>query len=161
MANHAKQVSTLKAKIELYDIENGNNIEKLKTEDLVKRYDNQQAVLSLCIHSADVSNPAKPFIVYKKWVDLVFVEFFNQGDLEKSMKLPVSILCDRETTNISKSQIGFINFVVKPTFDLLSVFVPEVKQYQENIELNISIFQKKALEEDEAKLIKKSSINKN
>lgn len=36
----------------------------------------------------------------------VLQEFFNQGDLEKKAGLPVSMLMDRNTTNIAKMQIG-------------------------------------------------------
>ena len=48
--------------------------------------------------------------IYDEWVDLVFIEFFNQGDVEKKYNLPVTILCDRDTTDTVNSQIGFINF---------------------------------------------------
>mmetsp|Transcript_31501 Transcript_31501/g.32707 ORF Transcript_31501/g.32707 Transcript_31501/m.32707 type:complete len:515 (+) Transcript_31501:12-1556(+) len=151
MANHAAQQGKLKTKIELFDIFEGKNIEKLSSSDVSKKYDNQQMVLDLLIHTADVSNPAKPFVVYKKWVDLVFVEFFAQGDLEKMKGLPVTILCDRETTSMSKSQIFFINLVVKPTFETLAKFIPEVKPYQENIELNHKLMEERIEEEEKRK----------
>ena len=51
-----------------------------------------------------------PFI-YKKCFDLVFLEFFNQGDLEKKKNLNISLVWDRDNTNINKAQIGFINFL--------------------------------------------------
>ena len=34
-------------------------------------------------HLADISNPAKPFAVCRQWTDLLFIEFFAQGDMEK------------------------------------------------------------------------------
>lgn len=157
MANHLKHMTNLKNKADLYEIEEGKKVEKLISNDLAKKYENQQAILNLCIHTADVSNPSKPFIVYKKWVDILFVEFFHQGDLEKEKNLPVSLLCDRSTTVISKSQIGFINFVVRPTFDLLARFIPEIKPYRENINLNQCIYESK-LEDD---VIKIDSLEKN
>ena len=42
--------------------------------------------------------PSCAFFIKHK---LNFAEFFNQGDTEKSMKLEVSMMCDRETTNIA------------------------------------------------------------
>ncbi|CAK5095866.1 unnamed protein product [Meloidogyne enterolobii] len=45
----------------------------------------------------------------------VLEEFFRQGDLEASMGLPYSPLCDRHTTHVAESQIGFIDFIVEPT----------------------------------------------
>ena len=34
------------------------------------------------------------------------------------------MLCDRKTTNVSKSQIGFIDFVVVPYFEAISKILP-------------------------------------
>jgi cAMP-specific phosphodiesterase 4 len=42
------------------------------------------------------------------------------------MGLEITMLCDRKTTNISKSQVGFIDFVVKPYFEALTVILPEM-----------------------------------
>ena len=33
---------------------------------------------------------------------------------------------DRCTTNIAKSQIGFISFIIKPSFEIMSNFLPNV-----------------------------------
>lgn len=52
----------------------------------------------------------------KKWTYLLFDEFFDQGDLEKEKGLPISMLCDRDNTNVAQSQPGFIGFVVMPLF---------------------------------------------
>ena len=156
MALHMKQLNNIKAKIELFEISKGKNIEKLQSDDLNKMYDNSQMVLNLIMHAADVSNPAKSFICYKKWVDLVFGEFFNQGDEEKKLGLPVTILCDRETTSKSKSQMGFINFVVKPTFELVSIFAPDATLYLQNIEINLGLYEQIYQQEQEQK---KNKIN--
>ena len=142
MANHAKHLNTLKAKLETFDIRNGKNVERMIFPDNVaKTYENQQMVLNMCIHSADVSNPAKPVHLNKIWVEKVFIEFFNQGDLEKEKNLPVSLLCDRETTNIIKSQIGFINFVVVPTFETLMNIIPHINPYMDIIKANLKRYE--------------------
>lgn len=44
---------------------------------------------------------------------IILEEFFRQGDLEASMGLPYSPLCDRHTTHVAESQIGFIDFIVE------------------------------------------------
>jgi hypothetical protein len=38
--------------------------------------------------------------------------------MEKKLNLPVSQLCDRETTNLAKAQIGFIDYIVLPTYQV-------------------------------------------
>ena len=42
-----------------------------------------------------------------------------KGDAERELGIPFSPLCDRETTMVSQSQIGFIDFIITPTFNLL------------------------------------------
>jgi len=57
----------------------------------------------MAIHLADISNTSKPWKVCKQWVDLLFVEFFEQGDRERELGMPISYLMDRYTTNAAKS----------------------------------------------------------
>lgn len=160
MANHAKHLNTLKAKLETFDIRNGKNVERMIFPDNVaKTYENQQMVLNMCIHSADVSNPAKPAHLNKIWVEKVFIEFFNQGDLEKEKNLPVSLLCDRETTNIIKSQIGFINFVVVPTFETLMNIIPHINPYMDIIKANMKRYEN-LLQDEECKINIKNNLKK-
>jgi len=54
----------------------------------------------------------------------LFEEFFQQGDLEKDQGLQISMLCDRETTNVALSQPGFIGFVSLPLFNNLANIMP-------------------------------------
>jgi len=74
-------------------------------------------VLSIALKSADLSHAAKNDDLHRKWTDLVCEEFFNQGDKEKSLGQPVSMYCDRETTDIPKSQAGFIKNICLPLYE--------------------------------------------
>uniref|UniRef100_A0A670Y2L8 Phosphodiesterase n=1 Tax=Pseudonaja textilis TaxID=8673 RepID=A0A670Y2L8_PSETE len=58
------------------------------------------------MESADISHPAKPWELHHQWSEALLEEFFEQGDKEAEMGLPISSLCDRKTTNIAESQIG-------------------------------------------------------
>ena len=40
------------------------------------------------------------------------------------MGLEITMLCDRKTTNIGRSQIGFIDYVVVPYFEALASVLP-------------------------------------
>lgn len=145
MTNHARYLATLKSKLETFDIRSGKNVDRMIFEDnITKTYENQQSVLNICIHAADISNPAKPLNIYKTWVDMVFVEFFNQGDIEKSSGYQVSLLCDREATNINKAQVGFINFVVLPTFESLLNVSPLISPYMDMIRSNQKAYEELA-----------------
>ena len=80
-----------------------------------------KALDTLCVmllHSADLSNPCRPSELAKKWAGLVLEEFFNQGDIEKELGLPVSPLCSRDSTLMPASQIYFIMYIVEPTYQV-------------------------------------------
>lgn len=98
---------------------------------------NRLLLLETMLHAADLSNPLKPKAVYKKWVDRVTDEFFSQGDRELELGLPTSPMCDRESTNIPKMQMGFIDFVITPFYTTIfklfpSDLIPMANNLQEN-----------------------------
>eukprot|EP00063_Salmo_salar_P048873 XP_014023708.1 PREDICTED: calcium/calmodulin-dependent 3',5'-cyclic nucleotide phosphodiesterase 1B-like isoform X2 [Salmo salar] len=76
--------------------------------------------LSLLLHTADISHPSKPWSLHSRWTKALMDEFFRQGDREAELGLPFSPLCDRNSTLVAESQIGFIDFIVDPTFSLLT-----------------------------------------
>ena len=86
------------------------------------------SILIFLLHSADISNPTKPQTLSVRWADNALTEFFAQGDKEKELSLPVSPLCDKETTKTADSQIGFLQFVVRPMYLLLGDIIPRVKE---------------------------------
>jgi hypothetical protein len=45
-------------------------------------------------------------------------EFFKQGDEEARRGLPISMFMDRKTTIVSKCQIGFIDYIVTPLYEV-------------------------------------------
>jgi hypothetical protein len=108
MMFHGKLLGILKTKVEVP--------QDLSTMDSNNLFNHQQDYLNNILHAADISNAAKPTNVYIKWAEKVINEFWQQGDLEKEKKLPISFLCDRETVTIAKSQIGFIDNVILPYF---------------------------------------------
>uniref|UniRef100_A0A3P8X9N2 Phosphodiesterase n=1 Tax=Esox lucius TaxID=8010 RepID=A0A3P8X9N2_ESOLU len=76
--------------------------------------------ISLILHTADISHPAKKWDLHHRWTTSLLEEFFRQGDKEAELGLPFSPLCDRKSTMVAQSQIGFIDFIVEPTFTVLS-----------------------------------------
>ncbi len=143
MANHSKTIGSVKNKLETFEINKGKNLDKMIFFDnLVKTYENQQTILNLIIHTADISNPCKPASVNKIWVDLLFVEFFSQGDAERAQNLPLSHLCDRYKTDVNQSQIVFINCIVAPTLETLLRVNPEVEAYLKILKENLVRYEK-------------------
>ena len=84
-------------------------------------------LFKLMMKSADIGHAAKSTELHEKWCALVVEEFYEQGDLEKKLGISVSMYCDRESTDISKSQAGFIKNIVYPLFTTLnSILVSEM-----------------------------------
>ncbi|XP_016327664.1 calcium/calmodulin-dependent 3',5'-cyclic nucleotide phosphodiesterase 1C-like, partial [Sinocyclocheilus anshuiensis] len=82
--------------------------------------------LSLLLHTADISHPAKNWNMHHRWTTSLLEEFFRQGDKESELGLPFSPLCDRKSTMVAQSQIGFIDFIVEPTFTVLTDMIEKV-----------------------------------
>ena len=84
-------------------------------------------VLMYMLHLADISSQAKPDPLFRQWTVRVIDEFFDQGDLERELGLPISPNCNRDTTSIASSQVGFVKFVVGPAYEVLGEFIPAVQ----------------------------------
>ena len=84
--------------------------------------------MEIMIHASDISSATRPFKVVHEWTYLLFIEFFNQGDIEKRENLPVTFLCDRDSTNVAKAQPGFVNFVCLPIFENVGKIAPLFKE---------------------------------
>ena len=63
----------------------------------------KELCMTIAFHLSDISNPAKRFDICRKWTELLYVEFFIQGDNEKQRGMNVSYLMDRTTTNLAKA----------------------------------------------------------
>ena len=151
MSFHTKELNTMKLKIEHYEIKEGQNLDNIFSNlDNVGMFNTQQEFLNTLIHLADVSNPTKLIKTYKIWVDKIMEEFFSQGDKEKDMKLPVSFLCDRTTTKIPNSQLGFMDGIVIPLANVMVEFFPKLNFMIDNLKDNKEYY-KKLKEESEKK----------
>ena len=102
----------------------------------------QQSILDFFIHTADLAHNSKLFKISLKWVELLSEEFWLQGDKEKSLGINVSYLCDRNKVNVPKDQVGFLNGVILPTFDILTQLFPGLNYTTENVMNNIKEWQK-------------------
>lgn len=94
----------------------------------VKDDEDRMLVMEMLMHSSDVGNPSRPWNVCYEWATRVMNEFFAQGDKEREMGLPISNLCDRFNVSIPKSQIGFTELFIEPTFNMLEPLFPAVSE---------------------------------
>lgn len=157
MTLHTKQCTYLKIKMESYGIKQGDNVDKIiEGLDSVATFAIQQEFLNVLIHASDISNPTKPMSVYSVWIDKIMEEFWNQGDKEKGLNLPISFLCDRDTTNIPKAQVGFIENIVSPLVKSITEYFPGLMFLLQNLNDNLT-YLKKVIQEESKKQEEKSS----
>lgn len=90
--------------------QSASDIDLHKAEDRVY-------LLSMAVKCADLGHSCKPLDLHQKWSELVIEEFFTQGDLEKDKGMPVSMYCDRDNTDVPKSQSGFLRNICLPLFE--------------------------------------------
>uniref|UniRef100_A0A7S0LSS2 PDEase domain-containing protein n=1 Tax=Coccolithus braarudii TaxID=221442 RepID=A0A7S0LSS2_9EUKA len=99
-------------------------------EDLFSAHSNtitkkeKTLILKMILKVSDISNVTKGKSYTLAWTERVVQEFFDQGDLEATLSLPVTPMMDRNTACVPKQQIGFYNFVAKPMFEVMDLLVP-------------------------------------
>ena len=79
----------------------------------------RRSFLCMVMKVSDISHPLRAQSLHLRWTQMMLDEFFAQGDTEKQQGLPISPLCDRNTVSVANAQLGFIDFVVKPTMEPL------------------------------------------
>eukprot|EP00451_Oxyrrhis_marina_P009607 CAMPEP_0204318202 /NCGR_PEP_ID=MMETSP0469-20131031/6400_1 /ASSEMBLY_ACC=CAM_ASM_000384 /TAXON_ID=2969 /ORGANISM="Oxyrrhis marina" /LENGTH=843 /DNA_ID=CAMNT_0051299231 /DNA_START=38 /DNA_END=2569 /DNA_ORIENTATION=- len=117
MAHHFAMVKDLGLMFEMFGADRPANMTAVEVADYfgttLQPQDNLM-ILQMALHTADVSNPLKPFDICHAWADRVLAEFFQQGDKEKELGIPVGFLNDRLKVKKPSSQIGFIEILVAP-----------------------------------------------
>ncbi|KAL7462567.1 hypothetical protein ACHAXS_002948, partial [Conticribra weissflogii] len=101
MSHHFSSVSCITNIVEQVERDNisWSDLRQIdKDNNIVKN------IMNFMIHLADISNPSKSLEVAKYWADCALSEFFAQGDLEAEQGIPVSPLCDRNSTDLGRSQ---------------------------------------------------------
>ncbi|KAM4617280.1 cGMP-inhibited 3',5'-cyclic phosphodiesterase 3B [Discoglossus pictus] len=71
-------------------------------------------VCQVCIKLADINGPAKTRELHLKWTEGIVNEFYEQGDEESSLGLPISPFMDRSSPQLAKLQESFITHIVGP-----------------------------------------------
>ena len=115
-------------------LKNSKKNESSNLIEVLKDKNEYQNFMNVLIHSADISNPTKPFDIYFQWAELVVKEFYDQGDKEKKINIPCS--CDRNKVTIYQSQLGFINYIEIPYFTVFINVFENLKFYMDNLNSN-------------------------
>uniref|UniRef100_A0A8C8SSK7 Phosphodiesterase n=1 Tax=Pelusios castaneus TaxID=367368 RepID=A0A8C8SSK7_9SAUR len=71
-------------------------------------------VCQMCIKLADINGPAKCKDLHLQWTEGIVNEFYEQGDEEASLGLPISPFMDRSAPQLAHLQESFISHIVGP-----------------------------------------------
>ncbi|XP_024911031.1 cGMP-dependent 3',5'-cyclic phosphodiesterase [Cynoglossus semilaevis] len=93
-------------------------------------------LLCLLMTSCDLSDQTKGWKTTRKIAELIYKEFFSQGDLEKAMGNRPSEMMDREKAYIPELQISFMEHIAMPIYKLLSELFPKATELYERVAAN-------------------------
>ncbi|XP_060237950.1 cAMP-specific 3',5'-cyclic phosphodiesterase 4C isoform X8 [Meriones unguiculatus] len=111
---------------------------------LLDNYSDRIQVLQSLVHCADLSNPAKPLPLYRRWTERIMAELFRQGDRERAAGLDVSPMCDKHTASVEKSQVGFIDYIAHPLWETWADLVhPDAQELLYTLEDNREWYQRR------------------
>jgi|Transcript_82961 hypothetical protein len=84
--------------------------------------------MTIAIKMADISNCCRPRNIYQEWAKGIAAEFYNQGDAEARLGLPISPFMDRRQAkgDFPKGQISFMNYIVIPLFEAGATLLPNM-----------------------------------
>ena len=127
-------------------------------EDFEPAGKDKELVMTELFHLADISNPTKPWSLCRRWTDLLFAEFFSQGDQERDLGNTISYLMDRTIVNVAKSQLGFLDVIIAPAYSAASSILPLLEKNIFNIDSNKAEWEKLIPEYEEVMVAAKHKI---
>lgn len=113
--NHFSHIANLKARAKPHAPGGAAPDEKAREEERLM-------LLKMCMKAADIGHPAKQWAWHLDSARRACAEFFHQGECEARFGLPVSPLNNAAECKIAKAQTGFLEFMVKPAFDVLALY---------------------------------------
>jgi hypothetical protein len=117
---------------------------------------------SALIKCADISNCARPFEPAKRWAQTLAEEFFEQGDLERELGLPVLPINERGKLPLEDFQLSFIRFVAMKLFDSISKVTPSMQFAVDQMNENVSTWEiRKKEKREEQALSEKNAVSQN
>ncbi|XP_064905716.1 cGMP-dependent 3',5'-cyclic phosphodiesterase isoform X1 [Columba livia] len=101
-----------------------------------KNKQHHNLLLCLLMTSCDLSDQTKGWKTTRKIAELIYKEFFSQGDLEKAMGNRPLEMMDREKAYIPELQISFMEHIAMPIYKLLQDLFPKAAELYERVASN-------------------------
>ncbi|XP_050315784.1 probable 3',5'-cyclic phosphodiesterase pde-5 isoform X2 [Anthonomus grandis grandis] len=111
---------------------------------------------AISMTGSDLSASAKPWNIQVKTVEVIFEEFYQQGDAERQAgRKPIAMMDREQPDQQPSSQVGFLTGICLPCYNLLNELIPECKPLLDMCQNNLEHWQKidKAIKEDKNKTV--------
>ena len=86
----------------------------------VSNQTHHKLMTSLLMTSCDLCAMCKSWDMAKMVAELIYSEFFSQGDLEKALGVTPSEMMDRDRAFIPEQQLSFIDNIAGPVYKYVS-----------------------------------------
>lgn len=87
--------------------------------------EDRMVMMSMGLRIADLSWTGRPLQTYVKWSEKFLEELFMQGDLEKQLGSGVSLFCDRDLVNTTKTNLSFTLVVSMPVMSSFCMIIED------------------------------------
>lgn len=115
-----------------------DRLERFKNRMELNDQERLLITLQFILKCADISHSFLNFDLHSDWAFRLQQELFSQGDLEKSLSLPVSMFAERNnpSTTIWHNQTGFFRLIVLPMIRAMVEHFPVLQMYCDRAEAN-------------------------
>ncbi|XP_032242286.1 probable 3',5'-cyclic phosphodiesterase pde-5 isoform X2 [Nematostella vectensis] len=130
---------------------------KAKLKDVVDKgtfsWDDQEhrrLLRAICMTACDLSACTKPWRIQYKIVEVIYQEFYAEGDLEKAQgKQPIPMK-DRNTAHeLPAHQVGFLVGICLPCYELLGKVIPGTKPLVDGGKKNLKLWSERVAKQKE------------
>jgi len=97
----------------------------------------QEPALMEILHLADISNPAKPLGIARKWAVRFYEEFDDLGKEVRRLKLDIPVYTSGKMPTLPDTQVFFIKCMCMPSFKDFIEFEPEAQEAMDHLEQNL------------------------
>ncbi|XP_022129460.1 probable 3',5'-cyclic phosphodiesterase pde-5 isoform X2 [Pieris rapae] len=122
------------------------NMKKMKSileVDTVQQFnwndpDNCKLAMAISMTAADLSASTKPWDIQIKTVQVIFEEFYEQGDKERAAgKIPMPMMDRYKPEEQATSQVSFLEQICVPCYEILQEILPNTKPMYEMVGKNL------------------------
>lgn len=108
-------------------------LQQLTAENVRSR---KHLLMSLLMTCCDLSDQVRPWQTHREVAQLVYSEFFAQGDMEREKGLTPNTMMDRQRACVPQLQFEFIDTCARPTFAVLAGLFEQTGDMVRTIDAN-------------------------